>query len=659
MKEILTIQELAEYPMMNPKTLQRKAPDSGQFPRAITSGIIDIGRLPCKVEGRVASKKKAPFLKELKKPTQQGTHLNHFENEADQIKDSELRYRRLFEAARDGILILDAITAQIIDVNPFLIELLGYSKKEFLGKKLWDVGSFKNVKEAKSVFEKLQNECYVRYEDMPLETKNGRLISVEFVSNVYKEDHVNVIQCNIRDITDRKIAEKERHKAEVKYQDLYENAPVAYYSAGDNGVIKESNKMLSVWLGFSPYELARMNVSDIYATESKPRVDELTKGLQQGINIENEELVYRRKNGEKMYGSLSANPIKDENNHVFATRSVVKDITERKQIMEALEESEKRYSTIFQTAAEGILVAEIETKRFKFANPAICRMLGYSQVELESTTLDCIHPKDSPKWVLSEFDAQSQGKRIVSEDIPCLRKDGTILFADIKSAQSSIEGTKCNVGFFTDVTERRNAEESKKQNLEKTVKALDSTIQVLSKTVEIRDPYTAGHQQRVSNLAVCIARELNFSAKQIEGIRVAGILHDVGKLRVPAEILSKPGLLNEIELALMRIHSQAGYDILKIIEFSEPIAQIVLQHHEKMDGSGYPGHILGKDILIEARIICVADVVEAMASHRPYRPALGIDKALEEISQNSGVLYDSEVVGACLKVVALRGFKFD
>ena len=152
---------------------------------------------------------------------------------------------------------------------------------------------------------------------------------------------------------------------------------------------------------------------------------------------------------------------------------------------------------------------------------------------------------------------------------------------------------------------------------------------------------------------------MNLPAKQIEGIRVAGILHDIGKLRVPSEILSKPGRLNEIELALMRIHAQAGHDILKIIEFSEPIALIVLQHHERMDGSGYPSHISGENILLEARILCVADVVEAMASHRPYRPALGIDKALEEICQNSGVLYDSEVVDACLKAVALPGFKFD
>ena len=330
---------------------------------------------------RVASKTIVPFLKELKKPTQQSTHLNQFENMANQLKDSELRYRRLFEAARDGILILDAITAQIIDVNPFLIELLGYSKEEILGKKLWDVGSFKNVKEAKSVFEKLQNEHYVRYDDMPLEAKNGKLISVEFVSNVYKERYLKVIQCNIRDITSRKIAEKERRKTETKYQDLYENAPVAYYSAGDNGLIKESNKMLSLWLGYTPYELARMSVSDIYDKESKISVDHLTNSLRQGMNIENEELVYRRKNGKKMYGSLSANPIKDENNHVFATRSVVKDITEHKQILEALEESEKRYSTIFESAAEGILIADIETKQFKYANPAICRMLGYSQEE--------------------------------------------------------------------------------------------------------------------------------------------------------------------------------------------------------------------------------------------------------------------------------------
>ena len=178
-------------------------------------------------------------------------------------------------------------------------------------------------------------------------------------------------------------------------------------------------------------------------------------------------------------------------------------------------------------------------------------------------------------------------------------------------------------------------------------------------TVEVRDPYTSGHQQRVSSLTTCIAQEMRLPAAQIEGIRIAGIVHDIGKIYIPSEILSKPGRLTENEFNLIKKHSQAGYNILKVVEFPWPVAQTVLQHHERMDGSGYPGQILGKDIILEARILAVADVVEAMASHRPYRPALGIDKALEEISQKKGILYDSEVVDACLKVFKEEGFKFE
>ena len=206
-----------------------------------------------------------------------------------------------------------------------------------------------------------------------------------------------------------------------------------------------------------------------------------------------------------------------------------------------------------------------------------------------------------------------------------------------------------------------------RQDLEQMVKdrtvrlqgALEGIIQAMARTVESRDPYTAGHQHRVADLAVAIAMEMNFPKDQIEGIRMAGMIHDLGKISVPAEILSKPSRLTEIEFALIKTHSKIGYDIIADIEFPWPIAQMVLQHHEKMNGSGYPQGLSGEDILLEARILCVADVVEAMASHRPYRPALGIDVALEEISDNAGKLYDPEAAAACLRLFRKKKFTFD
>jgi len=197
-----------------------------------------------------------------------------------------------------------------------------------------------------------------------------------------------------------------------------------------------------------------------------------------------------------------------------------------------------------------------------------------------------------------------------------------------------------------------------RESFETLSKVLDGTVMALSSLLEQRDPYTAGHQQRVSQLACAIGTEMGLPKDQVEGLRVAGILHDIGKICVPAEILSKPGRLSEIEFFLIQIHPQVGYDALKSVEFPWPIAQIVLQHHEKIDGSGYPTGASGGAILQEALILSVADVLEAVAYHRPYRPALGTDAAVAEISQKSGVHFAPEAVEACVSVFREKGFSF-
>jgi putative nucleotidyltransferase with HDIG domain len=200
-------------------------------------------------------------------------------------------------------------------------------------------------------------------------------------------------------------------------------------------------------------------------------------------------------------------------------------------------------------------------------------------------------------------------------------------------------------------SELRKSEKALKSNL------LDS-ITALAAIVEMRDPYTAGHQRRVAQLAVSIARELRLPEERVEGISLAGVVHDVGKNSVPNDYLSKPGRLTALEYSIIKEHSQNGYEILKTINFPWPIAQIVLQHHERMDGSGYPHGIKGDAILLEARILSVADVVEAMASHRPYRPALGVESALEEITRGRGTCYDSLVVDACLNLFLVQKYTF-
>jgi putative nucleotidyltransferase with HDIG domain len=205
---------------------------------------------------------------------------------------------------------------------------------------------------------------------------------------------------------------------------------------------------------------------------------------------------------------------------------------------------------------------------------------------------------------------------------------------------------------------RLKIEEELKLSYQKLQKAMKRNIQAMALILEKRDPYTAGHQKRVTELASAIAEEIRLSPDKIEGLYIAGIIHDIGKINVPTEILSKPGRLSEIEFSLIKTHPQVGSDILKEMELPGGVSAIVLQHHERMDGSGYPYGLSGEAILLEARILAVTDVVEAMASHRPYRPALGLDKALEEITKNEGKLYDPEVVDASLKLFKEKRFKF-
>jgi HD-GYP domain-containing protein (c-di-GMP phosphodiesterase class II) len=197
------------------------------------------------------------------------------------------------------------------------------------------------------------------------------------------------------------------------------------------------------------------------------------------------------------------------------------------------------------------------------------------------------------------------------------------------------------------------------QNIEGLLKVLNGTVEAIAALYEKRDPYTAGHQRRVAQLACAIARKMGLPAKQIYGIHIIGVVHDIGKIAVPGDILSKPGRLSTEELNIIKTHPQVAYDVLRNLDFPWPVAETVLQHHERLDGSGYPNGICGDAMILEARILCVADVVESMISHRPYRPALGLEKALREIARNKGILYDPTVADACSKLSSNGGFKLD
>lgn len=220
------------------------------------------------------------------------------------------------------------------------------------------------------------------------------------------------------------------------------------------------------------------------------------------------------------------------------------------------------------------------------------------------------------------------------------------------------ELTELNSQLQQEVEERRRTQQKLSESYLQLQKSLDEIVNAMSLTLEERDPYTAGHQRRTTDLCLAIAKEMNLSEDETKGLQMAGLIHDMGKISVPGEILSKPGRLNEAELQLIRRHPQVAYDILNQIDFPWPVDKIVLQHHEKMDGSGYPQGLKGDQILLEAKILCVADVVETMETHRPYRPSLGRPAALEEISKHRGTLYDPDVVDSCLRLFRKEGFQY-
>jgi PAS domain S-box-containing protein/putative nucleotidyltransferase with HDIG domain len=337
-----------------------------------------------------------------------------------------------------------------------------------------------------------------------------------------------------------------------------------------------------------------------------------------------------------------------------------------------LVENERFLATTLKSIGEAVVTTDAGG-RVRFMNPVAEKMLGIPAREAvgrELGTIMHVVDEETGKTVIypvGDLLREAAGHRagsarrsepralVAAETGRSLRVPVDDSFAPIRDEKGRVLGS---VLVLRDVTERRRSEVALEQSLRDLRRTLMETVNALAVTSEKRDPYTAGHQHRVSVLASEIALRMGFDEDVVECVRVSGVLHDLGKIYVPAEILAKPATLTEMEMGIMKTHPEVAYDILRSIPFPWPLAEIILQHHERYDGSGYPKGLSGETIRVESRILAVADVVEAMSSHRPYRAALGLEKALAEISQNAGIRYDPRVVDECRRIFA-QGFDFE
>jgi PAS domain S-box-containing protein len=337
-----------------------------------------------------------------------------------------------------------------------------------------------------------------------------------------------------------------------------------------------------------------------------------------------------------------------------------------KRAEEAFWEKEEKYRWVLNNIADLVTIMDMNLN-FIYVSPAIMRMRGYTPEEAVAHTMEQVMTPESLKRTAELFEEELQLEasgtadpdRIRTLIIEQYRKDGSIVLMEnhLSFMRDDAGGPVGIISVSRDITERRQAQEKLQHTLGRLEKAIAATIQVMVSAVEARDPSTAGHQTRVAHLARAIAQEMGLPQDKIDGIHIAGSIHDIGKLSVPAEILAKPTRLTELQYSFIKEHPQIGYDILKDVESPWPLAQIVYQHHERLNGTGYPRNLKGDEILQEARIMAVADVVEAMASHRPYRPAFDIQEALDEIEKNRGVLYDADIAYACLRLFREKGYK--
>jgi PAS domain S-box-containing protein/putative nucleotidyltransferase with HDIG domain len=462
------------------------------------------------------------------------------------------------------------------------------------------------------------------------------------------------------DVTAQRRAEETLRKSEEKYRWVLDNMADVITVMDMNLRFTYVSPSIIRMRGYTAEEALAQTFEQVMTPESlkiSAEVFEEEMTLEAGGTADPDririvEVEQYRKDGSIVLMENHLSFLRDEAKKPVGIISVSHDITQRRRS----ENHIRRQTDAIEAAIDGIALLN-EDGEYVYLNQAHVRIYGYENAEeLVGKSWRILYDADELQRLDEEVIPKIHQEGYWQGEALGMKKDGSKFPQGLSLTALHGGGLICVV---RDITERKQAEVERQRILDSLRKAVGTTIQVMVSAVEARDPYTAGHQIRVANLARAIATEMGLPQDKIEGIRMAGSIHDIGKLSIPAEILSKPTKLTNLEFSLIKEHSLKGHEMLKDVESPWPLAQIVYQHHERMDGSGYPGNLKGDEIIMEARILAVADVVEAMASYRPYRPAIGVEAALNEIEKNKGTLYDTDAVDACLRLFQEKGFQLE
>lgn len=571
------------------------------------------------------------------------------------LKENEEKYRNLFQNSNDAIFIHD-LDGNMIDVNNRVLTLFGYTKPEIIALTSDKLHPSKDLPKSAQAFKNISKNGFVNFE-INFKKKNGTIFPAEVSSSLFEIGNAKVIQGVVRDISARMQAVDSLRESEERYRELVEKAGAAILIDDREGKFVFCNRRLAELFGYSLDEMKTKDIRSIVHPDDLDRVMKIHQGRIHGKKAPSKyEFMGIKKNGELMYLEIDAVALK-ESDEIIGTRSYLWDITQRKKVEEDIKSSEERLKILFEYAPDGYYLTDLKGV-FLDGNKTAEEMIGYKKegmIGKNFAQVKLLSAKQLPK-AAALLARNALGQPTGPDEFTLTRKDGSKTMVSIRTFPVRIAGQTVVLGIAHDITEYKRTQDELRRSYERMQKVLEDTINALTSAVEKRDPYTAGHQHRVAVLVDAIAERMRLPDYQKKGLHVAALVHDIGKINVPAGILNKPSALSDAEFALVKDHVLVGYDILRTIEFPWPVAEIVLQHHERLDGSGYPSGIKDGAIMLEAKILGVADVVESMLAHRPYRPARGMESAVSEIKKNKKKLYDVKVVNACLKVLKDKNF---